>query len=269
MEEVGPGIFMRRGPERRGDARERRRHRQYRLRRRPGRRARHRDPAAASPTGSGCAPRSRKRTDKPITPRGADPCPSGPLLRGRRPSSQDKPVFIGHARSARGPRRAGRLLPPAPGRDPRRRPGRPRGLPDAGAWRTAAEIDLGDRAPALHRARRRRTPAATSRCAIPPAASCSPPTCCSSSRIPSLDGSLVGWLKETERLGPWARPGPCRATARSRSISRPALDDLTRYLTTLRDETRKAIAADVRSRRRWPDRRAESERGQVGPVRHL
>ena len=33
-------------------------------------------------------------------------------------------------------------------------------------------------------------------------------------RIPSLDGSLVGWLKEIERLkGRWARRRRCRATA--------------------------------------------------------
>ena len=64
-------------------------------------------------------------------------------------------------------------------------------------------------------------------------------------RIPSLDGSLTGWLKEAERL---------RGAGASKAVPghgptlvdlAPALDDLTRYLTTLRDETRKAIAADV------------------------
>ena len=64
-------------------------------------------------------------------------------------------------------------------------------------------------------------------------------------RIPSLDGSLVGWLREAERL---------RAVGATRAVPghgptlvdlAPALGDLTRYLGTLRDETRKAVAADV------------------------
>lgn len=64
-------------------------------------------------------------------------------------------------------------------------------------------------------------------------------------RIPSLDGSLVGWLKEAERL---------KATGAARAVPghgptlvdvTPAMADLTRYLATLRDETRKAVAGDV------------------------
>ncbi|MFD1300783.1 quinoprotein relay system zinc metallohydrolase 2 [Methylobacterium marchantiae] len=63
-------------------------------------------------------------------------------------------------------------------------------------------------------------------------------------RIPSLDGSLLGWLKEVETL---------KGTGASKAVpghgptlvdAAPAFADLTRYLTTLRDETRKAIAAD-------------------------
>ena len=64
-------------------------------------------------------------------------------------------------------------------------------------------------------------------------------------RIPSLDGSLLGWLKEAEAL---------KAAGAARAVPghgpaivdvAPAMADLTRYLSALRDETRKAIAADV------------------------
>ncbi|WP_132251025.1 quinoprotein relay system zinc metallohydrolase 2 [Methylobacterium segetis] len=64
-------------------------------------------------------------------------------------------------------------------------------------------------------------------------------------RIPSLDGSLVGWLKEAERL---KGMGAARAVPGHGPASvelAPALADLTRYLGTLRDETRRAIASDV------------------------
>ncbi|GJE43995.1 quinoprotein relay system zinc metallohydrolase 2 [Methylobacterium soli] len=64
-------------------------------------------------------------------------------------------------------------------------------------------------------------------------------------RIPSLDGSLLGWLKEAETLkavgAARAVPGHGPAVV----ALAPALADLTRYLSALRDETRKAIAADV------------------------
>lgn len=65
------------------------------------------------------------------------------------------------------------------------------------------------------------------------------------SRVPSLDGSLTGWLKQTEAL---------KAVGAARAVPghgptivdfAPSMADLTRYLTALRDETRKAIAADV------------------------
>lgn len=64
-------------------------------------------------------------------------------------------------------------------------------------------------------------------------------------RIPSLDGSLNGWLKEIERLKTF---GAARAVPGHGPVSvdlAPALTDLARYLGTLRDETRRAIAADV------------------------
>ncbi|HEX8416533.1 MAG TPA: quinoprotein relay system zinc metallohydrolase 2 [Methylobacterium sp.] len=64
-------------------------------------------------------------------------------------------------------------------------------------------------------------------------------------RVPSLDGSLTGWLKEIDRL---------KASGATRAVPghgptvvdlQPAFADLTRYLSGLRDETRKAIAADL------------------------
>jgi quinoprotein relay system zinc metallohydrolase 2 len=64
-------------------------------------------------------------------------------------------------------------------------------------------------------------------------------------RVPSLDGSLRGWLDEAERLKTWgavrAVPGHGPAVV----DLAPAVADLTRYLTALRDETRQAIAAGV------------------------
>ncbi len=64
-------------------------------------------------------------------------------------------------------------------------------------------------------------------------------------RIPSLDGSLNGWLTEIDRLKAF---GAVRAVPGHGPVSidlSPALADLARYLGLLRDETRKAIAADI------------------------
>ena len=64
-------------------------------------------------------------------------------------------------------------------------------------------------------------------------------------RVPSLDGSLLGWLKEADKL---AALGAARAVpGHGPAIVdfAPALADLTRYLSTLRDETRKAVADGV------------------------
>jgi quinoprotein relay system zinc metallohydrolase 2 len=61
-------------------------------------------------------------------------------------------------------------------------------------------------------------------------------------RIPSLDGSLLGWLKEADKL---AASGAARAVpGHGPAIVdfAPALARLTRYLSTLRDETRTALA---------------------------
>jgi quinoprotein relay system zinc metallohydrolase 2 len=64
-------------------------------------------------------------------------------------------------------------------------------------------------------------------------------------RVPSLDGSLKGWLNEAERL---KRLGATRAVPGHGPAVvdfAPAMDDLARYLLALRDETRRAIAAGM------------------------
>jgi quinoprotein relay system zinc metallohydrolase 2 len=64
-------------------------------------------------------------------------------------------------------------------------------------------------------------------------------------RVPSLDGSLLGWLREVEKL---ATAGAARAVpGHGPAIVdfAPAMADLTRYLATLRDETRTAVADGV------------------------
>ena len=64
-------------------------------------------------------------------------------------------------------------------------------------------------------------------------------------RVPSLDGSLRGWLNEIERL---KRLGVSRAVPGHGPAVvdfAAALTDLTRYLSVLRNETRKAITAGV------------------------
>lgn len=64
-------------------------------------------------------------------------------------------------------------------------------------------------------------------------------------RVPSLDGSLLGWLKEADALATLgaAQAVPGHGPAIAEFV--PALAKLTRYLSTLRDETRKALADGV------------------------
>lgn len=62
-------------------------------------------------------------------------------------------------------------------------------------------------------------------------------------RVPSLDGSLLGWLRELEELG---AIGAARAVPGHGPLAvdwAPAAADLIRYLTALRDGARQAIAA--------------------------
>jgi quinoprotein relay system zinc metallohydrolase 2 len=64
-------------------------------------------------------------------------------------------------------------------------------------------------------------------------------------RVPSLDGSLLGWLTEADRraaLGA-ARAVPGHGPAIVDFV--PALAELTRYLSILRDETRRVLADGV------------------------
>ena len=80
-------------------------------------------------------------------------------------------------------------------------------------------------------------------------------------RIPSLDGSLNGWLKEIERL---KGMGPAQAVPGHGPLRvelAPALAEIGRYLGTLRDETREAIASDV-SIEKAVRTVAQSERGK-------
>ncbi len=64
-------------------------------------------------------------------------------------------------------------------------------------------------------------------------------------RIPSLDGSLLGWFKEIERLKATGATAAVPGHGPTRVALAPAMADLTRYLSALRDGTRKAIAASV------------------------
>lgn len=64
-------------------------------------------------------------------------------------------------------------------------------------------------------------------------------------RVPALDGSLRGWLRELERLN---ATGAARAVPGHGPVVvdyAPAAADLIRYLTTLRDGVRAAVAAGV------------------------
>lgn len=64
-------------------------------------------------------------------------------------------------------------------------------------------------------------------------------------RVPSLDGSLLGWLKEIDALTALGvvRCVPGHGPTSVETV--PAFADLSRYLSLLRDETRKAITSDV------------------------
>lgn len=64
-------------------------------------------------------------------------------------------------------------------------------------------------------------------------------------RIPSLDGSLLGWFKEIERLKAMGATDAVPGHGPTRVAFAPAAADLTRYLSALRDGTRKAVADGV------------------------
>jgi len=64
-------------------------------------------------------------------------------------------------------------------------------------------------------------------------------------RVPSLDGSLIGWLRELERLKSFGPTMAVPGHGPTLVALGPAADALSRYLTRLRDETRKAVAANL------------------------
>lgn len=64
-------------------------------------------------------------------------------------------------------------------------------------------------------------------------------------RIPSLDGSLLGWFKEIERLKATGAADAVPGHGPTRVAFAPASADLTRYLSALRDGTREAVASGV------------------------
>lgn len=80
-------------------------------------------------------------------------------------------------------------------------------------------------------------------------------------RVPSLDGSLHGWLAETQKLrslgATRAVPGHGPAVVETTA----AFADLERYLETLRDETRKAISGGL-AIEEAVETVAQSERGR-------
>ena len=241
MDEVGPGIFIRRGPDAEatpenndaianigfivGD-----------------------DAVLVTESGGSAADGAwlrseiRKRTDKPIryvvlTHVHPDHC------FGASAFAEDKPVFIGHqalrgALESRGEFYRGRLSEIL-------------GADKAGtvvlptmAVTDGAEIDLGGRT-----LRFSAHGVAHSNCDLSMLDTRSgilfPADLLFVGRIPSLDGSLVGWLKEAERLKAFgaARAVPGHGPTLVELGS--AVADLTRYLSALRDETRRAIAADM------------------------
>ncbi|TWG97332.1 quinoprotein relay system zinc metallohydrolase 2 [Mesorhizobium sp. J18] len=60
-------------------------------------------------------------------------------------------------------------------------------------------------------------------------------------RVPSLDGSLLGWLDELQKLRALDAKKIVPGHGPAAAEAAPAIADLERYLATLRDETREAI----------------------------
>jgi quinoprotein relay system zinc metallohydrolase 2 len=183
-----------------------------------------------------------KRTDKPVTHVVLTHVHPDHVF-GAGAFVQDKPVFIGHAKLAEALGARGEFY-------------RQRLIDLLGEARTGpviyptmpvadtAEIDLGDRRLTFTA----HGPAHTT-CDLSMIDSASgllfPADLLFVKRIPSLDGSLRGWLKEAERL---RGMGASRAVPGHGPVAvelAPALADLVGYLTALRDGTRAAIAKDV------------------------
>ncbi|WP_238179738.1 quinoprotein relay system zinc metallohydrolase 2 [Methylobacterium dankookense] len=257
MEEVGPGIFQRRGPNAEATAENNDAIANIGF-------IIGRDGVLVTESGGSLADGQwlraeiRKRTDKPVrhvvmSHVHPDHC------FGAAAFSADKPNYIGHhalreALEARGeyyrkrledvlgPEKTGTVVYPTQG------------------VKDGAEIDLGDR-------RLRFTAHATAHtpCDLSMIDSASgllfTGDLLSVGRIPSLDGSLNGWLKEIERLKGTGATQAVPGHGPVRVALAPALAEIDRYLGTLRDETRKAIAADV-SIEKAVRTVAQSERGK-------
>ncbi|AWN36382.1 quinoprotein relay system zinc metallohydrolase 2 [Methylobacterium radiodurans] len=257
LEEVGPGVFVRRGPNTEAA---------------PGNADAiantgfiiGRDGVLVTESGGSLADGQwlrgeiRKRTDKPIrhvvmTHVHPDHC------FGAAAFTEDKPSFIGH--------HALRAALEARGEYYRKRLEEVLGADKAGtvvyptlAVTDSAQIDLGDRT-----LRVTAHPTAHTTCDLSMTDTGSgllfTGDLLSVGRIPSLDGNLNGWLKEIERLkaSGAAQAVPGHGPVRVDLV--PALADLARYLGTLREETRKAIAADL-SIEKAVATVAQSERGK-------
>lgn len=241
LEEIGPGIFQRRGPN--AEASPENNDAIANIGFIVGR-----DGVLVTESGGSLADGQwlraeiRKRTDKPIrhvvmSHVHPDHC------FGAGAFAEDKPAYLGHhalreALEARGdyyrkrledvlgPGKAGTVVYPTM------------------AVKDGAEIDLGDRTLRLTAHATAHTP-----CDLSMIDSGSgllfTGDLLSVGRIPSLDGSLNGWLKEIDRLKGMGATQAVPGHGPVRVELAPALAAIARYLGTLRDETRKAIASDV------------------------
>lgn len=184
----------------------------------------------------------RKRTTKPISHVVLTHVHPDHVF-GAAAFTEDKPVFIGHASlrealDSRGEYYRTRLVDML-------------GADKAGSVvyptlevKDAAEIDLGDRKLSFHAHGKAHTNSDLSM-RDSQSGLLFPADLLSVDRIPSLDGSLLGWFKEIEKLKSFGATSGIPGHGPTRVELEPAFAAITGYLAALRDQTRKAIAADV------------------------